>query len=855
MDASRWARVNEVFNAALDLSGDARSKYLVETCASDDALLSEVRSLLDAEAKSRTFFATPAATITEGAAPVQVGPWRVVKELGRGGMGTVYLAERSDGAFTMRAALKVLRRGLDTDDLLARFRAERQILASLQHPNIARLLDGGATDDGRPYLVMEFIDGEELLGWCTRNALDVNARLALFEKLTDAVQYAHRNLIVHRDLKPGNILVTATGELKLLDFGIAKVLDAPGDAAQTRTGQLLLTPAYASPEQVRAERVTTASDVWALGVVLSELLTGRRPFEGQGEALALAILEQDPVAPGLGGDLDNILLTALRKEPDRRYGSVEQFAADLSRHLRGLPVHARPATFGYRLSKFVNRNRWALVASSLIGLSLVGGVVSTLVQARQARAARLRAEASRARAEELVDFMLGDLRHKLEPTSRLDVLEDVSRAVQTYFASLPAEESSPERRARVLQQLANVRLAQAKGDDAAALVKESRTLLETATPGPETTMLLAAAANLQGRVLEERGELEPALAQFERCAALFEPLTASQDPLVLSKAGEVANDRGRVLYFLGRPAEAVTAHQLALDRLKGLDLQGREPRLGFAKSWLYLGRAQEGLGAAKEAEVAFRENLTEARALRKSWPEDLELEDFLAVSLNDLGRITRLGGHPEEAEQLALEALSLAQLSLARDPENAIRLDGLSASYSFLGRAREDQGKLDGALTAFGEDVKLSEKLLAKEPENAFAQAALADGLTNVGRVERKVGQVPKARAAHSRALALREVLVQGDSSFQADVGVSRLELGRLLKLEGKDPAPEWNIALGIFSELGNAEDSPAKQRGRLAQVLIELGRLDEARGLVTRLMQSGACDAELRALASARGL
>ncbi len=859
MDASRWAKVNEVFNGALDREGDARQRYLEEACATDASLLAEVRSLLDAEQKAGSFMEKPAATLTEAAPPTQVGPWRILEELGRGGMGTVYLAERSDGTFTMRAALKVLRRGLDTDEMLGRFRAERQILASLQHPNIARLLDGGATDDGRPYLVMEYVEGEDLLDWCTHQHLDVRARLALFAKLMSAVQYAHRNLIVHRDLKPGNILVTLTGELKLLDFGIAKVLVADPAEERTKTGQHVLTPAYASPEQVRAERVTTASDVWTLGVVLYELLAGRRPFEGKGEALAKEILEHEPPSPKLGGDLDTIILTALRKEPERRYSSVEQFSEDLTRSLNGLPVRARPATIGYRLGKFVTRNRWALVAGSLIGLSIVGGVTTTLWKAREARDARLRAEASRARAEDLVDFMLGDLRQKLEPSSRLDVLEDVSKAVQGYFASLPAAESSPERRARVLVQLANVKLAQSKGDEAAAMVKESRELLATATPGPESSLLLASAANLQGRVLEERGELDAALKEFELEASLLKPLEASGNPTLLAKAGDSANDRGRILYFLGKPAEAVTAHQLALERLKPLPapegIKGRDLRLVLAKTWLYLGRAQEGVGHAKDAEAGFRENLTHARALRKDFPEDLELEDYLAVSLNDLGRITRLAGHPEESEQLATEALTLSQAALARDPQNAIRIDGLSASHSFLGRAREDQGKLEGALAEFLEDAKLSEGLLAREAENTFAQASLADGLTNVGRVERKLKQLAKSRDSHTRALQLREALLKADESFKPDVGVSHLELGRLLALEGKDARPEWEIALGIFKELGSAEAAPAKQRGRLAQVLIELGQVDQARPLVESLRATGACDAELRALALKKGL
>ncbi|MFZ5439592.1 MAG: serine/threonine-protein kinase, partial [Myxococcota bacterium] len=540
MNENQWARVNEVFHRALELEGDARTRYLDEACAGDDALRAEVRSLLDADARAAGFLQTPVGAVSE-APPAEVGPWRVLRELGRGGMGSVFLAERADGAFQMQAALKLIRRGLDTDDLLARFRDERQILASLHHPHIARLLDGGATPDGRPWLAMEYIEGESLLDWCAHRQLDRAGRLALFRALTEAVQYAHRNLVVHRDLKPGNVLVTKGGEPKLLDFGIAKVLGGATDE-RTRTGQQVLTPAYASPEQLRGERVTTAADVWALGVMLYELLVGRRPFQGEGPALARAILEDELPAPRLGAELDAILFTALRKEPERRYPSVEAFADDLARLEQGLPVRARPATVGYRLSKFVRRNGLAVGAAGLVVGSLVVGAVATALQAKEAREARARAEASRARAEELVDFMLGDLRKKLEPTSRLDVLEDVSKAVTTYFETEP--DSSPERRARLLQQLASVRLAQARLDDAAALVASSREALGRAGTTPEADLLRAAAENLEGQVREGKGDLDGALQAYEAARGLLQSVRARRphDAHALGLAADAHND-------------------------------------------------------------------------------------------------------------------------------------------------------------------------------------------------------------------------------------------------------------------------------------------------------------------------
>ncbi len=375
MSSERWARVNEVFHRATELEGAARARYLEEACAGDAELLDEVRSLLDADGRaSGDFLETPAGARPE-APPVRIGAWRVVRELGRGGMGTVYLVERADGTFTMTAALKLLRRGLDTDDLLARFRDERQILATLEHPNIARLLDGGATDDGRPWLAMEYVPGHTLLEACERRGLDRAARLKIFRKLIDAVAYAHRNRVVHRDLKPGNVLVSESGEPKLLDFGIAKVLEPHGDQ-RTRTGAMLLTPAYASPEQIRGERITAATDIWALGVILYEVLTGRLPFDGTRSPIVRQILDDDVPPPRLGADLDGVIFTALHKDPAQRYPSVEALADDLDRLQSGLPLRARRATVGYRLVKFVQRHRLAVSAASLVGLAVTGVAVA-----------------------------------------------------------------------------------------------------------------------------------------------------------------------------------------------------------------------------------------------------------------------------------------------------------------------------------------------------------------------------------------------------------------------------------------------------------------------------------------------
>ncbi|MEM9998939.1 MAG: protein kinase, partial [Bacteroidota bacterium] len=426
----RWARLSGLLGDALERAGDDRAAFLREACADDPTLIAEVERLLAAHeaAESSQRFASGAfdlapAALAEAAPLPDIGPYRLVREIGRGGMGTVWLAERADGLFEQRVAVKLMRAGVVSDDQHRRFRAERRILAGLDHPHIARLLDGGVTAPapgarvGQPYLVMEYVEGVPITTYCRERALPLADRLALVRTVCETVAYAHQNLVVHRDLKPSNIFVAGDSDgrpvVKLLDFGIAKLLseDEEDPVPVTRTGQALMTPEYAAPEQIRGEAVTTATDVYALGVVLYELLVGQRPYhieDHSATAVGRAVLESTPTKPStavrvaapsaqtdparlakrLRGDLDTIVLKALRKEPARRYRSAADLADDLRRHAEGLPVMARPDTTGYRLRKFAQRHRSGVAAGAALLVALLLGLAGTVWQARIAAAER-----------------------------------------------------------------------------------------------------------------------------------------------------------------------------------------------------------------------------------------------------------------------------------------------------------------------------------------------------------------------------------------------------------------------------------------------------------------------------------
>jgi serine/threonine-protein kinase len=498
MDQPRWDRIAALFLEAVDRPTELRDAFLDEACTHDAGVRAEVAAMLAAHGGAgrldieRRLVAGDGGRGPEGGAltlGTRVGPYRVEALVGEGGMGEVYRAERVDGGYRQTVALKVLRPGYVAADAVRRFRVERQVLARLVHPGIAAIYDGGALADGRPYLVLQFVDGVPITAYCDAHRLGVRDRLRLVCRVAEAVQFAHGHLVVHRDLKPSNILVDAGGAPRLLDFGIAKLLDAwPDDslALTTRPDLRLLTPGHAAPEQLRGEPVGVATDVYGLGVLLFELLTGRRPFPPAGRTpaeLERAVLH-DPAPPpsavapratarALAGDVDRIVLAALRKEPARRYATVAQLAEDLERYLAGRPVRAQRDTLGYRARKFVGRNRRPVAAGALAALALGGFAASAAVQARRTARERDRAEQERAAADDVIALLTG-LFERANPaivpggdTVRVAaLLDDGERRVDSLAAH-------PGRQARMWRVLGNMHQARGQYARAEPLLRRS----------------------------------------------------------------------------------------------------------------------------------------------------------------------------------------------------------------------------------------------------------------------------------------------------------------------------------------------------------------------------------------------
>ncbi len=707
---SDWARVQELFLMTADVPVDERPRLLDSFCADDRELRAEVESLLASDCDSGTVIAEAVqseASLLLDLEPLpgkRVGAYRIVREIGRGGMGAVYLATRDDDAYQKRVAVKVVKPGMDTDEVLNRFRYERQILASLEHPYIARLFDGGSTDEGLPFFVMEYVEGRPVNVFCRGNTLNNRDRCELFLKILEAVSYAHRNLVVHRDLKPGNIFVTHEGTPKLLDFGVAKLISGNGDGGHTITTLLRpFTPEYASPEQVLGLAVTTSTDIYSLGAVFYELLTDRRaqpittptPAEIERAVCEMEAPRPSEIAPSVDEDLDNIVLMAMRKEPERRYISVDQFAEDIQRYLGGRPILARQDSVTYRLRKFLLRNRLQLATVTVLIVGLSGALAVSLLQTRRATGALQLAESQRLLAVHENARATAEA-HKSEEALASEARQRAIAQQQTAIAEQQRDiaqhetEVAEQRLAEMLvladRTLFDVHDSVAKlpGSMAARqeIVKTTLEYLEHLESesglNDEMRIALAAAyykvsrlqANFSGPSMQDFAGAEASLLKGK---SIILPLYVrkSGDPKVMIRWIQIQSGLADLAYQTGKDQEAIqlyvellpVAHRLAQTSPGDRDAERQEPEIEESLALAYFKeREPEGLEHAERG-------VTLMRAVLLRYPDDAELKQSLGSLLAAEAGPLKNAGELERAADLYSQSIQIREELLRNQPQ------------------------------------------------------------------------------------------------------------------------------------------------------------------------------------------
>lgn len=791
----RWRRVERVLDLALESDPAQWRQIITDQCGDDEALRLEVERLLARHRTAERFLesppgATAAALLAEargdadGLPGHRFGAWRVLREVGRGGMSRVFLAERADGQYEQRAALKLLRPGLDSDVDLARFRAERQIMASLEHPNIARLLDGGVTGTGLPYLVLEYIEGLPIHHYCDARALRLRERLELFLTILGAVQYAHRNLVVHRDLKPSNVLVTTDGTVKLLDFGLARLLegDAPNAATPTRSTGRWMTPAYAAPEQVRGQSATTATDVYQLGVVLYELLTGRLPFAELTEdlhELERAILEVDPAPPSvaaqrargdgrdpvgwsgaLRGDLDAIVLMAMRKEPERRYPTVQAFADDIRRYLTGHPVLARRQSTAYRLRRFVRRNRPGIAVAALAAALLVSYVGMVLRDRARVQLALREAQLGQERAEQTTDFLIG----LFEATEGGRALTDTltARELLTRGVAQARElTGQPAMQAQMLDVVGRLYTHLGDYDRAEPLLREALEIRRS-LHGPEHADVLTSMESV-ANVLEARQLVDETLQLRRQILALRRELDGDDHPRAVSALWSLA----AVLHRKGEYSEADSLFDLWIALVSDGPAVLTPLR---ARQTTEVGRLLALRGEYGRAEPVLRRALAMNRALYG------DRHQYVAEIIGELGRLHLNLDRYAQADSLMGEALEMVRASFPDGhPEVARALRDRAVVQLRAGRFAAAEPYLREAL-------EIHQRIHGPENlEVAMTALDLAVTLTRTGR--------PREGEALAReATTILRTLLGGDNSMVvyggAITGSALVEQGRYAEAE-----------------------------------------------------------------------
>ena len=897
MTPERWEQIGTIMDAALALDATKRSEYLEQACSGDAELRNEVESLLDSHHEAGSHF------LSTGAAPelapqdrtrtgVRIGPYLLQELIGRGGMGEVFAAIRADGQFKKRVALKLVRSGYGSDFVLERFRAERQILASLEHPNIAQLLDGGTTEDGVPYLVMELVEGVPIDTYCDQQYLSVTERLQLFRRVCNGVEYAHQHLVVHRDIKPSNIFVSKDGTPKLLDFGIAKIVGETGtvDATVDRP----MTPEFASPEQVCGGPITTASDVYSLGVVLYRLLTCRSPYQTKttsAHELTRAIAETEPDIPSMAaqkgpieskavpegsqarlgrrlrGDLDAIVLKALRKKPAHRFGSVEQFSEDIRRHLEGLPVYARKGTWSYHSVKFVRRHSGAVIGAVLILTAILAGVIATVHEARIASANRERAERRFNDVRKLSNSLIFEVADALErlPGATKPRQIVLQRAVE-YLDSLLKEAGNDQDLQRELAG-AYSRIGALQGDPLSINIGDTKGALSSFQKSLALREALAKAnpTSHRDQVALANGYLD--YGEFEAGAVRDVPegfeyikkavaivdreAPNSRDMRTVAIATRAYSDLGffeignGLAGTVGTLDDGVVSMQKALeyDR-RGIEIAPSAP--DFAGQLLtiemMLGAAKVQLGDRTTAMQIYTRALSSMQSLN-SKKESTILDYNISGVESRIGDIYLMESNSGEAAKWFRRCIDQVEPLIAKDPASPSWKKQLVAGYGAFGHALIEERKLDEGLSYMRKAQRMLEELPA---DDLLVQVYKSVAYAWVGEAFERRGQLREALANYRQSeqiLAAMRSSGTNDARVQVLHAESQVRLAStLLRIGDTDQAEK---ALRQFTELlesrHSAKPDDTETIYALAEAYAQLGNAAANSARKAATIQDGA--------------
>ncbi len=851
MNAEHWQKVKNILENALEKSPESRFVYLEEFCGEDEDLRREVENLLEFEQPEADLLESDVvAAVLQNDSSIKnllgkrIGNYKISGELGSGGMGTVFLGERVDGEFRQIVALKLIKRGMDSDAVLRRFYNERQILASLEHPNIARLVDGGTTEDGLPYFVMEYVEGANILDYAAAKNLKLEERLKLFREICAAVSFAHQNLIVHRDLKPSNILITRDGKTKLLDFGIAKLLKSDAEN-QTATQNFIFTPEYASPEQVRGEKLTTATDIYSLGVILYELLTGRRPYRTGSKSIAeiiKSVCETEPERPSsvisyqlsvisknstnqnsaqrttdnepetnpkpkiqnlksLKGDLDNIILKALRKESDRRYSSVEQFSEDIRRHLEGLPVTASKDSWNYRAGKFLRRNRISVGFAALVLIVLIGGISGTTWQAIRAERMRAAAEIEREKAVRRTENL-----RKISNS----LVSEIERAIRDLPGSLPARQMLL---ARAVEQL-----------DALALESEDDTDLQL-----ELVWAYQNLAALPDKKLSESDKIyRKALVLTEQILASGKADTKARDRLAMLYLDMIVNSRlrGDVDFTLEYNTKAVeTVERILRDAPDEAEYQDSfwTANYHYALTMQQLGRAQDVIETGTKI-------LPAAENLYRTNPPNTDKYNFMKPHLTRLaiGAGLNFAGEYEAAINELKKALEECRAEQIKRPDEQILRRNESNILIVLAAALENSGDWESGFNTANKTLFIREKLSRENPSDPNFEILFADAELFIGQMLLRKNESSKAAPKLRRALQIYEKIVAADeerSQTKALAAAAKSNLGDALAKTGNESEGVKLLREAVFfyEQVNAAGTIDANLKSRFAETLEHL--------------------------------